>query len=159
SWTKTVGGKNVVSAGGDWRWVDGDSREDAYVASVPTGIVPFPGGCPPGLGCGTQQATLSGQRGAGGNAQVSGAFVQDIFTPASQLVITLSARVDHWRNSDGHNLETNVSTGLPTGNNRPSIPDRSDTVVSPRGAVLYHVSDKVSVWGSANSGFRAPTLT
>src|SRR6185295_17874192 len=29
----------------------------------------------------------------------------------------------------------------------------------PHAAALYHVSDTVSVWGAANSGFRAPTLT
>jgi len=159
SWTKTLGGRNVLSAGADWRWVDGDSEEAAYVAAVPTVIVPFPGGCPPNLVCGTQQATLSVQRVSGGTQQISGGFVQDIFTPTSQLVITLSARVDRWNNYDGHNLETTVSTGQPTGNNRPSIPERNDTVVSPRGAVLYHVSDRVSLWGAANSGFRAPTLT
>jgi len=31
--------------------------------------------------------------------------------------------------------------------------------VSPRAAALFHLSDRVSVWGAANSGFRAPTLT
>jgi len=147
-WTKVAGGKNVLSAGFDWRWVDGDSREDAYVASVPTTVVGV-----------TQQATLSVQRVSGGTQQSSGAFVQDIMTPTAKLVLTLSARVDRWRNYDGHNLETTVATGLPTVNNRPSIPDRSDTVLSPRAAALYHVTDRVSVWGAANSGFRAPTLT
>src|SRR6185295_8859577 len=33
------------------------------------------------------------------------------------------------------------------------------TVASPRAAALYHFSDRVSLWGAANSGFRAPTLT
>src|SRR5437773_2829692 len=47
-WTKVAGGKNVLSAGFDWRWVDGDSREDGFVAAVPTTIVGV-----------TQQATLS----------------------------------------------------------------------------------------------------
>jgi outer membrane receptor protein involved in Fe transport len=158
-WTKTIGTRNVFSAGGDWRSVDGDSQEDAYVAAVPTVIVPFPGGCPAGVPCGTQQATLSVQRVSGGTQQISGAYAQDIFTPMPQLVITLSARVDHWRNYDGHNLENTVSTGLPTANNRPSIPERDDTVTSPRAAALYHVTDRVSIWGAANSGFRAPTLT
>src|SRR5256885_8201983 len=102
---------------------------------------------------------LSVHRISGGRQQTSGAYAQEIFTPVSQLVITLSARVDHWRNYDGHNLETTVASGLPTANNRPSIAERSDTVVSPRAAALYHLSDRVSVWGAANSGFRAPTLT
>jgi outer membrane receptor protein involved in Fe transport len=158
-WTKSTGGSNVFSAGADWRWVDGESQEAAYVASTPAAIVPFSGGCPVNLSCGTQLATLSVQRMSGGTQQISGAYLQDIFTPVSQLVITLSARVDRWRNYNGHNLETTVATGLPTANNRPAIPDRSDTVVSPRGAALYHVSDRVSIWGAVNSGFRAPTLT
>jgi outer membrane receptor protein involved in Fe transport len=148
-WTRPFGGANVVSAGLDWRRVDGDSQEDAFVQAAPTVIIPPV----------TLAATLTAQRVSGGSQQTSGAFVQDIFTPMSKLVITLSGRVDHWRNYDGHNLETAVATGLPTGNNRPSIPDRSDTVFSPRAAALFHVTDRVSVWGAANSGFRAPTLT
>jgi outer membrane receptor protein involved in Fe transport len=148
-WTKSVGTAHVLTAGGDWRWVDGDSEEDAYVPAVPTVIIPPV----------TQAATLTVQRISGGTQQSLGAFVQDIFTPASKLVLTLSARVDNWRNYDGHNLETTVATGQPTANNRPSIPDKSDTVVSPRVGALYHVSDRVTGWGAFNSGFRAPTLT
>lgn len=148
-WMKPMGRMNVASAGVDWRWVDGDSREDAYVAAVPTVINPPV----------TQQATLSVQRVSGGTQQTLGAYVQDIFTPTSKVVFTLSARVDRWKNYDGHNLETTVATGLPTANNKPSIPDNIDTVVSPHAAALYHVSDAVSIWAAANSGFRAPTLT
>jgi len=158
-WTKVTGSANVFSAGFDWRWVDGDSQEDAFAAAAPTVIVPFAGGCPANLSCGTQAATETVHRVSGGTQQSTGAFVQDILTPVPQLVLTLSARVDRWRNYDGHNLETTVATGAPTGNNRPTIADRSDTVVSPRAAAMYHLSDRVSVWGAANSGFRAPTLT
>ena len=39
-WTKALSGSNVFSAGTDWRWIDGDSQEDAYVAAVPTVIIP-----------------------------------------------------------------------------------------------------------------------
>jgi outer membrane receptor protein involved in Fe transport len=148
-WSKSIGRANVFSSGIDWRWVDGDSEEDAYVPATPTVIIPPV----------TQQATLSVRRISGGTQQSLGAFAQDIITPTSKLVFTLSARVDRWRNYDGHNLETTVATGLPTVNNRPSIADRSDTVLSPRGAALYHVSDMVTAWGAVNSGFRAPTLT
>ena len=148
-WTKAFNRMHVFSAGTDWRWVDGDSQEDAYVAAVPTVIIPPV----------TQQATLSVKRVSGGTQQSAGAFVQDVFTPVSKLVFTLSARVDRWKNYDGHNLETTVATGLPTANHRPSLPDKTDTVVSPHAAVLYHLSDVVSVWAAANSGFRAPTLT
>src|SRR5258705_10259846 len=39
-WTRTVGGSNVLSAGADWRWVDGDSQEDAYGAATPQVVIP-----------------------------------------------------------------------------------------------------------------------
>jgi len=147
-WTKAFGRAHAVSAGFDFRRVDADSEEDGFVASVPTSIVGV-----------TQAATLTVQRVSGGTQQSTGVFVQDIFTPTSKLVLTLSARLDHWRNYAGHNLETTVATGLPTINNKPALPDKSDNVASPRAAALYHISDRVSVWGAANSGFRAPTLT
>jgi len=51
-----------------------------------------------------------------------------------------------------------VTTGQPTANNRGELPDKDDTVVSPRAAVLYKISDRVSVWGDLGWGFRAPTL-
>jgi outer membrane receptor protein involved in Fe transport len=76
-------------------------------------------------------------------------------TPKLQL--TLSARIDSWRNYDAHNFETAIATGAPTANNR-ALPDKSDNAVSPRAAVLYRASDRVSVWGSFSKGFRAPTL-
>ena len=33
-WTKALGRTHVFSAGIDWRWVDGDSQEDGFVAAV-----------------------------------------------------------------------------------------------------------------------------
>ena len=147
-WSRAMGTRNAFSAGFDFRWVEGESQEAAYVASVPASFNGV-----------TQAATLSVQRFSGGAQQSLGAFVQDIFTPIDKLVLTLSARVDRWNNYNGHNLETTVATGAPTANNRPSIADSNETVVSPHLGALYHASDRVSVWGAVNSGFRAPTLT
>ena len=147
-WTKVLGSTQVLSAGADMRLVDGDSEEDAYVAAVPTTIVGV-----------TQLATRSLRRVSGGTQRSVGAFVSDIITPTSKMVLTLSARADQWRNYDGHNFETSVVTGLPTANNRDTLPDRTDTVFSPRAAALYHFTDRVTAWGAVNSGFRAPTLT
>jgi iron complex outermembrane receptor protein len=73
--------------------------------------------------------------------------------------VTLNARLDHWINYDGHFLETMVSTGLPTANNKPTLPDKDSTVGSPRVAALYHLTDKITAWGALHTGFRAPTLT
>jgi iron complex outermembrane receptor protein len=84
-------------------------------------------------------------------------YVQDVFT-IDKLAVTLSARIDNWKNYDGHIFETSVVTGLPSAGNRGALTDRRDTVGSPRAAVLYHLSDKVSAWGDLGWGFRAPTL-
>jgi outer membrane receptor protein involved in Fe transport len=149
SWSKTLTASQYLTAGTDWRWVDGESQEGVLDAA--------------------RGAQVITERFSGGTQQSLGAFVQDMITAVPNTQITLSARVDHWRNYDAHNLETSVATGLPTANNKPSCEDtggvpptclenKDDTVVSPRVAALYRVTDRVSVWGDYGLGFRAPTL-
>ena len=114
-WRRVFGEKHVVSAGSDWRWVDGDSEENGYDAVTGT--------------------TQNLRRVSGGTQRSIGVFLQDIFTPVDRLTITASARVDNWKNYDGHNFENTVSNGVigpPTAGNNPSLPERTDTVVSPR---------------------------
>jgi outer membrane receptor protein involved in Fe transport len=144
-WAKALGHSNYFSAGTDWRSVDGDSQEDAYVAA-PGAVVPP-----------VQNAVMSLQRVAGGTQRSFGAFVQDILTPVPKLTLTLSARVDRWRNYDGHNLETAVIAGTAT-NNKPTLPEGNDSAVSPRAAARYQITDWLSAWGDIGAGFRAPTL-
>jgi outer membrane receptor protein involved in Fe transport len=145
-WSRPIGRNNFFSAGFDWRRVDGDSLEDLYIAAPGVPIVPP-----------TQQAVLNGRRNSGGTQRSAGLFLQDMFN-MNDVVLTLSARVDNWKNYDGHVIETSVVTGLPTAGHRGDLPDKDDTVVSPRVGALYRVSDRVSVWGDIGWGFRAPTL-
>lgn len=135
-WSRALGTRQYFSAGTDIRWVDGDSEENGLDAQR-----------------GTQVILL---RNSGGTQRNAGFFVQDLITPTSQLILTLSARVDSWRNYDGHNLETSL-IGAQV-NNVPSLPDRSDTVASPRAAARYHLTHRLDVWGDLGWGFRAPTL-
>lgn len=144
-WGRALGMKNYVSAGADWRWVNGDSEEGIYNAA-PGPVVPP-----------TQSVVLALQRVSGGRQKSIGAYVQDILTPLPKLTMTLSARVDYWRNYDAHNLETAVIPGTAT-NNQPSLPGRVDAVVSPRAAARYQIARWLSAWGDIGSGFRAPTL-
>ena len=137
-WSKAFGAKQLLTGGADWRWVEGDSREDGLDAVTGTRV------------------TL--QRISGGTQQSLGAFVQHMMSPVRRLDVTLSARVDHWRSYDAHNLETNVPSGTPTANNNPALPGRDDTVVSPRAGAIYHVNERLSAWGDLGWGFRAPTL-
>jgi outer membrane receptor protein involved in Fe transport len=137
-WSRAFSGRQYFSAGADWRWVDGDSEEDGLDAVTGTQVIL--------------------NRVSGGTQRSLGFFVQDVFSPVSSLTMTLSARVDSWRNYDGHNLEASFLSGLPTANNDPNLPDRDDMVVSPRVAARYHLNSRVSVWGDIGAGFRAPTL-
>jgi len=144
-WSRPIGRNNLFSAGFDLRRVDGDSLEDLYI--------PAPGPVVPPV----QQAVLNGRRNSGGTQRSVGLFLQDVVN-FNNLVLTLSARVDSWKNYNGHIIETSAATGLPTANNRGDLADRDDTVVSPRAGALYRINDRVSVWGDIGWGFRAPTL-
>src|SRR5438045_5815869 len=66
-WTRSIGRASVVSAGADWRWIDGDSVEDAYNAAAPQVIVPPV----------TIVPVLNVHRISGGTQQISGGYVQD----------------------------------------------------------------------------------
>jgi len=141
-WSKALAGRHYFTAGLDWRRVDGDSIENAY--NTTAGATP--------IGAHTLE------RVSGGTQQILGVFLQDLISVTPQLQVTLSARLDHWRNYDAHNRETVPSTGLPGAGNNPNLPEKENTVGSPRVGALYRVSDNVSVWSSLSWGFRAPTL-
>jgi outer membrane receptor protein involved in Fe transport len=137
-WSKAIAGRHYFSVGTDWRWVDGDSVEDAMDGVTGTRVVT--------------------KRLVGGTQRSQGVFLQDIVSVTRRLQLTLSARLDHWKNYNAHSLENDAVTGLPTVNNRLSLPDKANTVGSPHIGALYHLTDAVSVWGGASWGFRAPTL-
>jgi iron complex outermembrane receptor protein len=134
-WSRALGSQHVLTAGTDLRWVDGDSIEDAFDAV--TG------------------STRTLHRVAGGTQRSFGMFVQDVFAPHANLTLTASARLDRWLNYDAHNTETILATGAV---NDPVLPDKSDSVVSPRFGALYRIHERLSVWGDIAAGFRAPTL-
>jgi outer membrane receptor protein involved in Fe transport len=148
-WTKAISSKEALTAGFDWRWVEGESQEQAFNSQI-----------------NVQTPTIG--RLSGGTQRLMGFFIQNIITPSPKWQMTLSARVDRWRNYNAHNLETTTATGAPTANYRTScsaatpstlcLGDRQDTVVSPRAAALYRLTNAVSVWGDYGLGFRAPTL-
>jgi outer membrane receptor protein involved in Fe transport len=134
-WSRAYAGMHYLTAGGDWRWVDGDSEETVLDSTSGTNPII--------------------ERVAGGTQRNLGAFVQDVITPTSDVTLTLSARIDSWRNYDPHNVQTNLFTGVVTD---PELPEGNDTVASPRAGIRYRVNDRVSVWAGIGAGFRAPTL-
>jgi outer membrane receptor protein involved in Fe transport len=145
-WSRSLGSKNYFTIGTDWRWVDGDSLEQVL---------------------NTASTAVINNRNSGGTQISTGVFIQDLFSITSRLQLTLSARLDYWKNYDAHNLQVDPVTKAPLAANRPScndnasvpcLADKSNTIGSPRIGALYHLTDTVSVWGSASWGFRAPTL-
>jgi iron complex outermembrane recepter protein len=149
-WSRAIGSKNYFTVGTDWRWVDGDSDEEALNA-------------PP-----LNTALINIYRNSGGTQMSEGLYVQDLISLTSKLQLTLSARLDHWRNYDAHNLETTAATGLPASTNAPScdkvpsatncLRSKKNTIGSPKAGAVYHVNEKISLWSSVSWGFRAPTL-
>ena len=93
-WSKALGSKNYFTVGTDWRWVDGDSLEQAMN--------------------GTSTAVMT-NRTSGGTQISTGVFIQDLISVTDQFQLTLSARLDHWKNYDAHNLQFNAATGAPSG--------------------------------------------
>jgi outer membrane receptor protein involved in Fe transport len=136
-WSKSFS-RNLIQAGADWHWVDGESQEDGLNA--------------------TNGLTVNLRRASGGTQRNVGGYIQDMIAVTNALEVTLSARLDSWSNYNAHNTEVTIPAGTPTVNNAPTLPGQDDTVVTPRAAAIYHASDKVSVWGDVGAGFRAPTL-
>ena len=87
--------------------------------------------------------------------QRSGAlFLEDVVAAGSRWSVTAGARLDAWKN-----LDAERGTGPSPGelaNER--LPDRSETAVSPRLALLYHAGPALALTGSAYGSFRPPTL-
>ena len=93
--------------------------------------------------------------GAGGRETAFGAFVRDLVKVGDKLVLVGGLRIDRWQNTHGLS-----ATHFLVPNTRlvDVFPDRGETAFSPQAAVLFHANDRVSVYASASSSFRSPTL-
>jgi outer membrane receptor protein involved in Fe transport len=137
-WSKPISTRYLISAGTDFRRIKGASEEEGRSATNP--------------------ATVTVLRDGRGTQFNSGTFVQLQSWVVPNLSVTVSGRVDHWRNYDSHYNEFNVPAGTPTARHLGDLADRETTVFSPKFAALYHVTNRVTAWGSIGTGFRAPTL-
>src|SRR4030095_4406132 len=127
-WSKSIGSRNFFTVGTDWRWVDGDSLEQVL---------------------NTGSTAVINNRTSGGTQISTGVFIQDLFSVTTRLQLTLSARLDYWKNYDAHNLNVNPTTGAPLSSNSPScndpnrdltmpcLADKDNTIGSPRIGALY----------------------
>jgi outer membrane receptor protein involved in Fe transport len=124
-WMHPLGGRHAVVAGADYRQVEGWSEELVFAGPlrIPTR--------------------------SGGEQQMLGLFVEDLWNATGRLAITAGLRYDRWQNRRAE---------LTSGDQSRMIPDRTDDALSPRLSVLYRLAGPWSLAGSAYRSFRAPTL-
>jgi len=93
--------------------------------------------------------------GAGGRETAFGAFLRDLLRVGDKLVIAGSVRIDRWQNSRGVVSTLSLASNL---SSTTLFTDRNETAFSPQAAILFHANDRFSVYASASSSFRSPTL-
>jgi outer membrane receptor protein involved in Fe transport len=137
-WSKRVLQQHLLTAGFDHRWVEGETNEDfRFIAGQ-----------------------FTRRRNAGGEQQLAGFYLQDIFTLNPQWQVTVGGRLDAWRTFGAFRTEKDKpgapSTGIATRDDQ--IDSRDRFAFSPKVALLYHATDTLSLRSSFYKGFRAPTI-
>ena len=131
-WTGLLKSAHLITTGLDWLLIRGNSEEVSYSSNVPTRF-----------------------QVSGGNQQLGGVFIQDLFTPASRWLIQLSARLDGWTNYNAERTETSLLTGIHA---QILFESQKRGTVNPRAGVSYQLSESLSLKGAVYQSFRAPTL-
>jgi outer membrane receptor protein involved in Fe transport len=136
-WVRSLAGdraQHVLTAGGEARDTSGTDLEDFRLVN----------------------GVLVSRRRAEGDQQLFGLFVQDTVTFGDRWQLQIGARGDRWEASDGLRREHVKATGVVTREERP--PDRDETELSPRLAMLWKPKDGIGLKASAYQAFRAPTV-
>jgi len=131
TWSRTFGAHRVL-AGTDFRWIDGETDERVYVAGA-----------------------FARTRVAGGEQQIYGLFLQDVYTPHPRIELVGGLRADYWRAYDGFRRDTPSPAGIPA---RQTYSDIDRLAASPRLAMLFHAGPSTDLRASAYQGFRVPTI-
>ena len=112
-------GPNILSAGGDTRWVKGETDERVYNAGA-----------------------FVRNRDAGGEQFIAGVFLQDVYTPIPALELVGGIRGDYWYSYDGARHDTPPAAGVPAERDlqqhRASHPERTGGGALPRDAHDRH---------------------
>ena len=133
-WSRGFGAGFDVTAGADITWTEGEIRELARWV--------------------TNQFTRD--RFNAGQQSSRGLYLQNILRPASGWSIMAGGRVDFWRNYDGVRSERDLTSGNMLVDT--SFAAESDSRFSYNVGVHHDMTERLSLRGSVNTGFRAPTL-
>jgi outer membrane receptor protein involved in Fe transport len=131
-WSRAVGSRHALVAGLEGHWVEGRSNETAFAQAKAT-------------------ALLS----AGGHEQSWALFAADRVSLGSRILLTAGARLDHWREAAGSSSQTPLGPGSPS---ITQFPDRTETAISPRAAVLFRATRQLRLTVAGYGAFRAPSL-
>lgn len=131
-WSKVFGANHVVSSSFEFKQVRGFSDEIVFVNNRASSLT-----------------------GAGGNQQIFGVFVQDVWRVTPKLTLNFGSRFDYWENKNALSSTRTLANNL---TNTTNFPDRTENAFSPRIAALYQINQNFSVVASYAKSFRAPTL-
>jgi outer membrane receptor protein involved in Fe transport len=131
-WKTSNGGR--TSVGVDSRWVDGETRENFSLSG----------------------GTFTRQRVAGGTQSMAGLFALREQRMTDTLRVTLGARLDRWRESDGHRREVDRSTGAALRDDH--YADRDDLEFSPSLGLVWNAGNRWRLRAAGQQAFRRPTL-
>ncbi len=92
---------------------------------------------------------------SGGEARDVSLFVQYAWVAARRLAVSLSARVDQRRNSDGSSTTLTLASGAVS---EVRFPDRTDKSISPRVSAIFQLNSNMSLYGAFARSFRSPSL-
>ena len=83
-------------------------------------------------------------------------LAEDLIQITPRWLLTISARVDYWRNFDTSSICSQVNS--PCTSPSVNFPYRSNDAFSPRMTLLYQINPNISWTASGYRAFRAPTL-
>jgi iron complex outermembrane receptor protein len=130
-WSRRFG-DHLLVAGGDARWIEGETDERVYAAGA-----------------------FARTRVAGGEQFLAGAFVQDVFTPDPRWEFVAGLRGDLWMAYNAERTDTPPAAGVRA---HQMFHDSDFLLVDPRLAMLVHATPTTDVRASVYQGFRAPTI-
>ncbi len=133
TWSKNAGARQLLLAGSDAGWIEGDDEEWVY-----------------------SQGSRTGRTLSGGSQWRAAGFVQDRVRITSSLMLNAGVRADHWINQDARSASVSLDPAVPI--TRTDYADRSETFISPRLGIDYSASSNVMFHASLSRAFRAPTL-
>jgi iron complex outermembrane receptor protein len=124
--------RHQIAAGGDFRIIDGESRDSYFNPSA---------------------TFVDDRKISSGRQNFYGLFVEDLYQPTGKLEIDISIRGDLFQNLSGKIVDT--ASVLPS---TAAFPDHSRTAISPRIGLRYDPLKWLTFRGGIYGAFRAPTL-